>query len=244
MKRASPSHDGRNGDKAKQARHHHHGSGQHRPGQRPAPSKAAAAAATGKHRAPPAAAAPPPRPARVETPEERDARKAAAKEEKKRRKERARLGQHDDATADVDDGDEAGDAEPAAQDAAAAADGSGEAQTSAGPRGGKSVIEQLRPAQQRDESKRVRAQKRADEEEDFNDDLFDEAVILAPAESVRVDAAVRTWGLRDVLARCVHACVTFHRGAVAKRAHLPRDSAWSGTSAKTASRSSSPCSAP
>ena len=134
---------------------------------------------------------------RVETLEERDARKAAAKEEKKWRKELARKrrskqpGDNEDTVGDDDDDNVHDDDNDNGDDADI------EALTLAAESHGKSIVEQLRPSSARDEAKKVKSQKRADEDEDFNDELFDESVILAPAEPMSVSQAIRSWGLDE-----------------------------------------------
>jgi ATP-dependent RNA helicase DDX51/DBP6 len=138
---------------------------------------------------------------RVETLEERDARKSAAKEEKKWRKELARKrgsSKHADDnedTNDVADGehDDNGDDNDGDVDI--------DVPTSAADLHGKSIVEQLRPSSARDEAKKVKSQKRTDEDEDFNDELFDESVILAPAAPMSVSEAVHSWGLDEHFAQ-------------------------------------------
>ena len=157
---------------------------------------------------------------RIETLEERDARKAIAKEAKKRRKELARQQNDDDDRLDEPtssssirqlihnkDDDERLDAEDAdlEEEEDEEEDDGLKSAIFGGDRiretMGKSVVDQLRPSTSHDESKKVKMQKKRDEDEDFNDELFDDSVILAPEEPMSVSDAMKIWGLDEELAK-------------------------------------------
>ena len=167
---------------------------------------------------------------RIETLEERDARKTIAKEAKKRRKELARqqnntvddveppsssssssssssrlVNHHEDDDEDENRYTEDTDADAEEEDDEEEEDDGLKSAIFGGVSNretvGKSVVDQLRPSSSHDESKKVKMQKKKDEDEDFNDELFDDSVILAPEEPMSVTDAMKNWGLDEDLAK-------------------------------------------